>query len=139
MNLDRFLSKYQDVFDLAGRLFIAFIFIRSGIRKILGHERFGSMMEEHGIAQELLPLVIITELSCGLALALGWQTRGAALLLAGFTALATLIFHLDWDTHFSVYLLFSKNIVILGGLLIIVGHGAGAFSLDSHTKGRSRT
>lgn len=89
------------------------------------------MMEEHGMASEILPLVIVIEIACGLALAFGWQTRTAALLLAGFTALATVIFHLDWSGHFSVYLLFSKNIAIFGGLLFIAGHGSGRYSLDA--------
>lgn len=132
MNPNKVLEKYSSWFDFAGRAFIAFIFIRSPIRKILGYERFEVMLEDHGIPDEFLPIVIITEFGCGLALALGWQTRTAAFLLAGFTALATLIFHMDWQAHYSVYLLFSKNIVILGGLLFIVGHGAGAFSVDAY-------
>jgi len=137
MNLNKVFEKHSALFDLSGRAFIAFIFIRSAIRKILGYERFGTMMSDHGIAQELLPVVILTELSCGLALVLGWQTRGAALLLAGFTALASFIFHWDWETHFSIYLLFSKNIAIFGGLIFIVGHGAGAWSLDARTANRN--
>lgn len=67
-----------------------------------------------------------------MAIALGWNTRLAAFLLAGFTAAASLIFHMDWESHFSVYLLFSKNIAIFGGLLFIVGHGARTYSLDSY-------
>jgi len=133
MNTNKWFSQFSDYFDLAGRLCIAFIFIRSPIRKILGYERFEGMLEEHGIAAELLPLVIALELGCGLAMALGWQTRLAAFLLAGFTALASFIFHWDWESHFSVYLLFSKNIAIFGGLLFIVGHGAGKYSLDARS------
>ncbi len=90
------------------------------------------MLEEHGLTAELLPLVILTELTCGLAIAFGWNTRLAAFLLAGFTAAASLIFHMDWEAHFSVYLLFSKNIAIFGGLSFIVGHGAGRYSLDAY-------
>jgi putative oxidoreductase len=131
MNIDKCFARFGDHFDLIGRLCIAFIFVRSPIRKILGYERFEGMLEEHGVATELLPLVILTELLCGLAIAVGWNTRLAAFLLAGFTAVATLIFHMDWDSHFSVYLMFSKNIAILGGLLFIVGRGAGRFSLDA--------
>ena len=132
MNLNSVFEKYSHLFDLAGRLFIAFIFIRSPIRKILGYERFQGILEDHGLASELLPVVIFFELGCGLAMALGWQTRMAAFLLAGFTALAAFIFHWDWEAHYSVYLLFSKNIVIFGGLLFIAGHGAGKYSLDHY-------
>jgi putative oxidoreductase len=133
MNVNDVFSRFANTLDLAGRLCIAFIFIRSPVRKILDYERFEGMLEEHGIAGELLPLVIALELGCGLAMALGWQTRLAAFLLAGFTALASFIFHWDWESHFSVYLLFSKNIAIFGGLLFIAGHGAGKFSLDGRS------
>ena len=125
-------TRFGDHFDLAGRSCIAFIFIRSPIRKILGYERFEEMLEERGLAAELLPLVILTELLCGLAIAFGWNTQLAAFLLAGFTAAASLIFHMEWEAHFSVYLLFSKNIAIFGGLLFIVGRGAGRYSLDAY-------
>ena len=135
MNINSVFEKYSHSFDLAGRLFIAFIFIRSPIRKILGYERFQGILVDHGIASQLLPVVILFELGCGLAMALGWQTRMAAFALAGFTALATFIFHWDWESHFSVYLLFSKNIAIFGGLLFIAGHGAGKYSLDHYFSG----
>ena len=138
MNVNNVLARFGSYFDLAGRLCIAFIFIRSPIRKILGYERFEGMLEDHGIAAELLPVVIALELGCGLAIAIGWQTRLAAFLLAGFTALASFIFHWDWESHFSVYLLFSKNIAIFGGLLFIVGHGAGKYSLDAHSAANSQ-
>lgn len=87
---------------------------------------------KHGLGRPSCSLVILTKLLCGLAIALGWNTRLAAFLLAGFTAAASLIFHMDWESHFSVYLLFSKNIAIFGGLLFIVGHGARTYSLDSY-------
>jgi putative oxidoreductase len=132
MKTDRLFEQYGNYFDLTGRLCIAFIFIRSPIRKILGYKRFEGMLEEHGLTAELLPLIIVFEIGCGLAMALGWQTRLAAFLLAGFTALAAFIFHWDWASHFSVYLLFSKNIAIFGGLLFIAGHGAKTYSLDSY-------
>ncbi len=129
--MTRIQTVFREGFDVLGRALIAFIFLRSGIKKIAEHERFSPMLEAHGVASELLPLVILTELACGLALVLGWHTRLAAFLLAGFTLVASLLFHWDWESHFSVYLLFSKNIAIIGGLLFIAGHGAGRFSLDA--------
>ena len=135
MNLNAPIAKFSDVFDLVGRLCIAFIFCRAAIRKIIGFDRFGGMMEGAGVPPELLPLVIALEIFCALSIALGWNLRFGAILLAGFTALATLLFHMDWEEHFSTYLLFSKNVVIFGGLLVLAANGAGRFSLD-HKAGR---
>ena len=95
------------------------------------------MLEDHGVPAELLPFVIVLELGCGLALALGWQTRLAALGLAGFTALASFIFHWDLESNFYVYLFFSKNIAIFGGLLFVTAHGAGKYNLDHYFAKRS--
>lgn len=129
--MNRIQPLLEDSLDVLGRAMIAFIFVRSGIKKVTEHERFSAMLEEHGVASEMLPLVILTELVCGLSLVLGWHTRLAAFLLAGFTLLASLLFHWDWDSHYSVYLLFSKNIAIIGGLLFVAGRGAGRYSLDA--------
>ena len=45
----------------------------------------------------LLPLVIITELIGGLMIVVGFKTRYVALALAGFTIVATLLFHMAPD------------------------------------------
>lgn len=136
--MNKLFEKYSSYLDVAGRFFIAFIFVRASVRKIMGWERFQSMMQDNGIAEELLPLVILTEIGCGVALILGWQTRIAAFLLAGFTALAAFMFNWDWSTDFTQYLLFSKNIAIFGGLIFIVAHGAGRFSIDARRSGASK-
>ena len=130
-------EKYSSYLDVAGRFFIAFIFVRASVRKIMGWKRFQAMMQDDGVAEELLPLVILTEIGCGIALILGWQTRMAAFLLAGFTALASFMFNWNWEADFTQYLLFSKNIAIFGGLIFIVAHGAGRFSVDAHRAGIS--
>ncbi|MCU0820586.1 MAG: DoxX family protein, partial [Beijerinckiaceae bacterium] len=76
-----------------------------------------------------LPLVIITELGFGLALLAGFKTRYAALALAGFTLIATFLFHFNLSDQTQT-LFFFKNLAITGGLMAIVGAGAGAFSVD---------
>ena len=130
-------EKYSPYLDVAGRFLIAFIFVRASVRKLMGWERFQAMMQDNGIAGELLPLVILTEIGCGLALIFGWQTRMAAFLLAGFTAIASFLFNWNWQADFTQYLLFSKNIAIFGGLIFIVAHGAGRFSIDARRGGAS--
>lgn len=115
--------------DLAGRILLALIFVVAGFGKIAGYAGTQAYMESVGVPGALLPLVILTELGGGLALAAGLLTRWVAAALAGFTVIAALIFHLDFADQMQS-ILFMKNLAIAGGLLIVFRYGAGAWSLD---------
>jgi len=59
--------------------------------------------------------------------------------LAIFTLVASFFFHAFWsmpaEAQMMQSLMFYKNIAIVGGLLAIAAHGAGAFSLDAKRGG----
>ena len=78
---------------------------------------------------------IIVELGAGILLILGWKTRWAAAALLVFTAMAALLFHNFWalppDQAQNQMIHFLKNISMMGGLLFVVIHGGGAFSVDA--------
>jgi putative oxidoreductase len=78
----------------------------------------------------LLPLVIILEVLGGLAIILGWQARVVAFLLAGFCLLSAVLFHGNIGDQ-GEQIQFLKNLGLAGGFLLIVAHGAGAWSLDN--------
>jgi putative oxidoreductase len=65
------------------------------------------------------------------AIILGWQTRITAFLLAGYTLLAALVFHINFADQIEM-IMFLKNVSIAGGFLLLVVHGAGPLSLDRH-------
>ncbi|WP_424947021.1 DoxX family protein [Candidatus Spongiihabitans sp.] len=119
--------------ELAGRIALAAIFLLAGISKIGGYDGTVGYMESQGVPGFLLPLVIILEVGGGAALVIGWQTRWAALALAGFCVLAALLFHFDFGDSLQ-QALFMKNIAIAGGLLVLCRVGAGPFSLDQYSK-----
>ena len=77
----------------------------------------------------LLPVVIATETLGAIAIMLGWQTRVAAVLLAGYSLLAALLFHTDFANQIEM-IMFLKNVSIAGGFLLLATHGAGPLSLD---------
>ncbi len=62
------------------------------------------------------------------------RMRVAALVLAVFTLVATVVFHNFWgvapDQAYVQQLMFYKNIAVVGGLLLLAAHGAGGWSLD---------
>lgn len=116
------------------RILISLMFVTSGFSKISGYAGTQEYMDAMGVPGALLPLVIAVELLGGLAVILGWHTRIAAFLLAGFCLLSAFLFHANFGDQMQM-IMFMKNISIAGGFLMIVSLGAGAFSLDSR-KGR---
>ena len=68
---------------------------------------------------------------------IGWQTRIAAILFAGFSVMSAVLFHADFsDPNQMIH--FMKNISITGGFLFLIVHGAGNYSLDSREKAHQR-
>lgn len=116
--------------QLTGRILISSIFIMAGINKINGYAGTQGYMESMGVPGALLPLVILLELGGGLALLLGWQTRLAAFLLAGFTVLSAMIFHANFGDQMQS-ILFMKNLAMAGGLLFLVAGGRHDWSIDA--------
>ena len=114
---------------LLGRLLLASLFIIDGWGKIGSYAAAVGYMESFGIPGALLPLVILTEVGCGLCIALGWQARLAALALAGFAISAALIFHHNFAVRNEV-LHFQKDLAIAGGFLVLFVFGPGAWSLE---------
>ncbi len=121
--------------DLIARILMAAIFFMAGVGKIFAYTGTQGYMESHGVPGMLLPLVIGVEIIGSVMIVVGWQTRYAALALAGFTILAALLFHLNFADQIQ-RIMFMKNLAITGGLLLLFSRGAGQLSLDaklSHT------
>jgi len=128
------MQTIQNLAAPIGRVLLALMFLVAGLNKISGYAGMQGYMESMGVPGVLLPLVIALEIVGGLALMLGWHTRLTAFLLAGFTLLATAIFHSNLGDQTQM-LFFMKNLSITGGLLLVVSHGAGPYSVDN--RGRS--
>jgi putative oxidoreductase len=116
-----------------GRVLLALMFVLAGFNKISTYSGVQGYMDSVGVPGALLPLVIALELIGGLILMLGWHTRLIAFLLAGFTLLATLIFHSNLGDQTQM-LFFMKNLSIAGGLFLVVSHGAGPYSIDNRQR-----
>ena len=127
--MNAFFDKLSPLFNIAARIFMSAIFINAGYGMIGGYAGTQGYMESMGVPGMLLPAVIFVELIGGLALLVGFQTRLAAFLIAGFTLLSAVIFHWDWDNQQQA-IAFMKNLAITGGLLMFVQYGAGKFAID---------
>lgn len=118
-------------FLLVGRLLIAALFIESGLHKLIGFQGAARYMASHGMpfAEPLLVGSILFELACAALLVIGWQARWAALALALFVLVLSVVFHAFWsyaDPGARIDQLnhFMKNIAIIGGLLCVAGASA---------------
>ena len=127
------MKTFQDLAAPVGRILLALMFLLAGLNKISGYAGMQGYMESMGVPGALLPLVIALEVLGGITLMLGWHTRITAFLLAGFTLLATLIFHSNLGDQTQM-LFFMKNLSIAGGRLLVVSHGAGPYSIDNRQR-----
>jgi len=116
--------------SLIGRIFISAIFLMAGLNKISNYEGTLGYMNAMGVPSFLLPLVIATEVLGSLAIILGYKTRLVAFLLAGFSIISALLFHLNFSDQMQS-IMFMKNIAIAGGFLFLVANGAGYVSIDN--------
>jgi len=122
---------------LVARVLLALMFVFAGFSK------FGDLAGTAGyIASKGLPLPMVLafltaalEVVGGIALIVGFQARIAALALAVFTLLASVLFHNFWampaDQQMVQQLMFMKNVSVAGGLLLLFTLGAGPASLDA--------
>ncbi|BDT67346.1 inner membrane protein YqjF [Comamonadaceae bacterium OS-1] len=127
----------QNPLSFIGRLLLATLFLPAGISKITGFAGTVGYIASVGLPLPTLGalVAIAVEVLGGLALIFGLGTRFAALVLAGFTLVASFFFHAYWavpaEAVMVTQLLFIKNIAVTGGLLTLAAWGAGAWSLDA--------
>ena len=113
-----------------GRLFIAVIFIVSGINKLIHVSDTGAMISSAGLPAALAVPTGLFELIAGVCIALGIFARLFSLLLAGFVLLTILFFHREF-TDPAQAMAAMKNLAIAGGLLCLFGYGHTRWSYDA--------
>ena len=124
---------------LVGRLLIAYIYITSGLAKVMdwsGNVQYMSTRHLPFIPV-LLAIAAVVEIGGSICLITGYQARWAALVMAGYTIVLTILFHNYWayadpsrgmqETHFR------KTIAIAGGLLALAYGGPGRWAIGGHS------
>jgi putative oxidoreductase len=127
------MNNFEKLSDLAGRVFLAAIFLVSGFGKLAQYAGTQAFMAASGVPGSLLPLVIALEIGGGLAIVVGFKTRWAALALAGFSIASAFMFHANFGDQIQS-IMFMKNVAMAGGFLVLAARGAGALSLDGRAQ-----
>jgi putative oxidoreductase len=82
----------------------------------------------------LLPIAAAVEILGGLSVMTGTFARAGALALVVFLIPTSLVFHDFWNLEgmerTTQMAAFMKNVSIAGGLLVVLGYGAGKVSVD---------
>ena len=130
------MTELSDIGMLSARVFLSAVYLFSGFDKLIHRADAIAELQALKLPQPALlrPLVIAVQLAGGAMVLLGVQARLGALLLLGFTALATLMAHRPFDhqgparrMQFTIAL---EHLAICGGLLLLAIVGAGRFALD---------
>ncbi|MDB5736283.1 MAG: hypothetical protein JWP16_643 [Alphaproteobacteria bacterium] len=87
----------------------------------------------------LLMALLLIFMGC-ISLLLGWNTRYGAVMLFGLTIVAAVTMHDFWHiadggARATELGIFSRDVAICGGLLLMVGMGPGPFAIDNRGKG----
>jgi putative oxidoreductase len=121
---------------LIGRVLLGTIFIGTGTTKFANTADTVAYMGAYGLPQsELFALVVgLGEILGGLLILSGLIARVGALYLALYLIPTTIVFHNFWalegEARDMQLVQALKNLSILGGLLLLVAHGPGRYSLD---------
>jgi putative oxidoreductase len=130
------MNTTSNALALIGRILLALMFVLAGLDKIGGFAGTAAYIASKGlpVPQVLAAATIAVEVLGGLMLVIGWKARWAALALAGFTLLASVIFHNYWalpaDQQMVNQLMFMKNLAVAGGMLMVTAFGPGGWSVD---------
>jgi putative oxidoreductase len=108
---------------IIGRLCLAVLFIFAGAGKLMDPAGTAQYIASATALSPTLAVPVgIFEIVAGLLLGLGVMTRLVAVVLAGFVALATLLFHAQVTDPVQAQAAL-KNLAIFGGLLMVFAYG----------------
>lgn len=121
--------------QFVGRVALGTIFLVSGLGKLAGWRGIVAYAGSKGVPEILLAIATALELFGAVSVVVGFRARWGALALLIFLVPVTLVFHNFWAVPAAQQqgemANFLKNLAIAGGLLIVFGRGAGAFSIDN--------
>jgi putative oxidoreductase len=121
---------------LVGRILFSVLFLMSATSQFKSETIAYAASAGVPLANLAVPAAGILALIGGLSIALGFKARWGAAALVAFLVPVTVMMHNFWAVsdpmmHQTQMVNFMKNLGLLGGALMFVVNGAGAYSLDS--------
>lgn len=130
---DGIATGMTDLLLLVGRILVAGVFLMT---VWVGSPNIGYLKSINFISPEIMsPIGLAVEWIIVVSLILGLATRYGALLGLAFAIIATVSAHRYWGypqaAQLVQYIFLTKNVSIIGGLVILFVTGAGRFSVDN--------
>jgi putative oxidoreductase len=124
---------------LLGRFLFVLIFLMSGPRHFLSQTIAFAASQGVPLASIAVPFSGLLALAGGLSILLGYRAKIGAWLIVLFLAGVTPMMHKFWGVSDPMmfqmqFVMFMKNVSMLGGALLITQIGTGPWSLDARTK-----
>lgn len=122
---------------LLARVCLSTVFLWSGITKLCDPVSGAQEVAALGLPAPrlFLTLTIVCQIGAGLMVLLGFWTRLAALVLLGFTVVATIMAHrgsgLKGAARQQQITTSLEHLAIVGGFLLLAIYGAGPVSIDA--------
>lgn len=122
-----------------GRLFFALIFILSGPRHFMSQTIAYAASQGVPLASVAVPVSGALALLGGLSILLGFRAKIGAWSIVLFLVGVTPMMHKFWAVidpmmYQIQFIMFMKNLAMLGGALLITQFGSGPWSLDARGK-----
>jgi putative oxidoreductase len=143
------MKTFENLLVLAARGLLCVIFIFAGIGHLTNWEGTLEIMRKHGMALErlvgsesnlavnfFLGAAVFLMLCGGISVLTGLYAKVGAAMIILFLVTASCIFHNFWtfapdSNEFKMQMgNFMKNFGLVGGMLLIIAHDSGDFSLD---------
>ncbi|MBK8620526.1 MAG: DoxX family protein [Saprospiraceae bacterium] len=126
----------KDIFELMGRIFIAFVFIYEALDALVFFEKTKMTMTVYGITWQqdfVLTSLIFILLLGGFLVLIGYYASVGSVLLLLYWLPYTLIVYSFWDDPLELKrlhaLYFMRNLALCGGLMLLLANGAGKYSI----------
>jgi putative oxidoreductase len=124
---------------LLGRFLFVLIFLMSGPRHFMGQTIAYAASQGVPMASIAVPFSGVLALAGGLSILLGYRARIGAWLIVLFLAAVTPMLHRFWGVtdpmmYQMQFIMFMKNVSMIGGALVITQLGSGPWSLDARRK-----
>jgi putative oxidoreductase len=136
------MSFSETISPFLGRCMLVWFYSTAGMHIVNDWVHVSGQLDAHHVpvapAVLLVALVFIV-LGC-ISMLFGYHTRHGAVLLFGLTAVAAFALHPFWqlansDMRTGEFEIFTRDVAICGGLLLMVGMGPGPFAIDNRPAG----
>jgi putative oxidoreductase len=122
-----------------GRLFFALLFVMAGPRHFMSQTIAYAASQGVPLASIAVPFSGLLAIAGGLSILIGYRAKIGAWLIVLFLAGVTPMMHNFWAVsdptmHQMQFVMFTKNVSMLGAALLITQLGSGPWSLDGNRK-----